>query len=127
MFRCFKRELTEEEISSVLEAVKDKDIFLKKDSSYKGDKLSMDKMARKLKTAKKLKDLIMVYYESEHHKEFGKVTQWNHVTDKIPELTDDDEFRRCRRAAGEVHLATFTLRTSVRETLLIKVARQVLC
>ncbi|CAM6091957.1 unnamed protein product [Calypogeia fissa] len=66
MFRCFEGELTEEEISAILEAVKAKDIILKKDFSYKGDKLSMDDMARKMKTAKKLQDLIMVYFESEH-------------------------------------------------------------
>ncbi|CAM6105388.1 unnamed protein product [Calypogeia fissa] len=92
MFRCFEGELIEDEISLVLEYVKDKIILLKKDFSYKGDKLSMDDMARKLKSTKKLKDLIMVYYESEHYEEFGKVTQWNNVTDNIPALNDDDEF-----------------------------------
>ncbi|CAM6093905.1 unnamed protein product [Calypogeia fissa] len=54
MFRCFEGELTEVQISSILEAVKDKKILFKKDFSYKGDKLSMEDMSRKLKTAKKL-------------------------------------------------------------------------
>ncbi|CAM6091064.1 unnamed protein product [Calypogeia fissa] len=110
MFRCFEGELTEEEISSILEAMKAKTILLKKYFSYKGDELSMEDMARKLKTAKKLQDLIMVYYESEHHEEFGKVVEWNNVTDKIPALKEDDEFRRCRRAAGEPYLANLCKR-----------------
>ncbi|CAM6104213.1 unnamed protein product [Calypogeia fissa] len=105
MFRCFEGELTKEEISSVLEGVRDKKILLKNDFFYKGDKLTMDDWARRLKTAKKLKDLIMLYYETDHPNEFGKGTVWSDVTDKIPTLAEADEFWRCRRAAGETYLA----------------------
>ncbi|CAM6082376.1 unnamed protein product [Calypogeia fissa] len=110
MFRCFEGELTEEEICSVLEGVRDKKILLKKDFSYKGDKLTMDDWARKLKTAKKLKDLIMLYYKTEHPDEFGKGTVWSDVIDKIPALAEANEFWRCRRAAGEAYLANLLKR-----------------
>ncbi|CAM6088787.1 unnamed protein product [Calypogeia fissa] len=89
MFRCFKGDINQEEIEGVLNAVKEKSILLKKDSSNKSIKFTMEESAKRIKTSKKLKDIIVTYFHENHTDEFPSDCTWEDVMDKIPALEDD--------------------------------------
>ncbi|CAM6102233.1 unnamed protein product [Calypogeia fissa] len=110
MFRCFEGDISQEEIEGVLNVVKDKSILLKKDSSNKSIKFTMEESAKRIKTSKKLKDIILAYFQENHTEEFPSDCSWEDVLDRIPALEDDSQFWKCRRAAGEVFLTNLLKR-----------------
>ncbi|CAM6098566.1 unnamed protein product [Calypogeia fissa] len=110
MFRCFEGDVSQEEIGTILAAVQDKSILLKKDSSNKSAKVTMEDSAKRIKTSKKLKEIIIAFYQENHTDDFPPACSWEDVHDRIPALEDHVNFRKCRRAAGEVFLTNLLKR-----------------